>query len=226
MVWVDELPESERIKENAVKKLTGSSEISARSPGEKPFTFQSHAKLWLTTNHRPIITDDAMWRRIRPIPWSHVPTKADPTLKEYLFDPEGGMPAILAWAVEGAMKYYMSKESDPLGWCDAVFQASEMYRRSEDRIGMFLTEETEETVGSNLVISSLYLRYRMWSDARGERPMTQIALLRKLRDRGVRIEGDGNRATFIDRSFVATAAPASSSGASIADLAASARWFN
>jgi phage/plasmid-associated DNA primase len=40
MVWVDELPESERMKENAVKKLTGSSEISARSPGEKPFHVQ------------------------------------------------------------------------------------------------------------------------------------------------------------------------------------------
>ena len=68
MVWVDELPESERHKENSVKKLTGSSEISARSPGEKPFTFSSRAKLWVTTNHRPIINDDAMWRRIRPIP--------------------------------------------------------------------------------------------------------------------------------------------------------------
>jgi hypothetical protein len=54
MVWADELPDGERVKENSIKKLTGSSEISARSPGEKPFTFQSQAKLWITTNHKPI----------------------------------------------------------------------------------------------------------------------------------------------------------------------------
>jgi phage/plasmid-associated DNA primase len=135
------------------------------------------------------------------------------------------MPAILAWAVEGAMKYLASKETDPLGWCTAVHQASEMYRRSEDRIGMFLMEETEETPGANLVISSLYLRYRMWSDARGERPMTQIALLRKLRDRGIPIEGDGNRATLLNRGFIPTAAPSSSS-VSIAQLAANHLWHN
>lgn len=226
MVWVDELPESERIKENAVKKLTGSSEISARSPGEKPFTFQSHAKLWLTTNHRPIITDDAMWRRIRPIPWSQVPTVADPTLKEFLFDPEGGMPAILAWAVEGAIKYLGSKDIDPLGWCTAVHQASDVYRRSEDRIGMFLVEETEETPGLNLAISSMYLRYRMWSESRGERAMTQIALLRKLRDRGIPIEGDGSRAMLMNRGFIPTAAPSHTAGGAfdIAGLSSSVNW--
>ena len=85
LVWVDELPDSERLKENSVKKLTGSSEISARSPGEKPFTFESRAKLWVSTNHRPIITDDAMWRRIRPIPFLKVPENPDPELKEYIF---------------------------------------------------------------------------------------------------------------------------------------------
>jgi putative DNA primase/helicase len=137
MVWVDELPDSERMKENAVKKLTGSSEISARSPGEKPFTFKAQAKLWITTNHRPTITDDAMWRRIRPIPWSHVPEKPNPGLKEYLFDPEGGLPHVLAWAVEGAIKYLNSTSNDALGWCTAVSEAADIYRKNEDRIGLF-----------------------------------------------------------------------------------------
>ena len=104
IVWVDELPDSERIKENAIKRLTGSSEIPARSPGEKPFTFSSQAKLWISTNHRPIITDDAMWRRIRPIPFVNVPEKPDPDLKDYIFAADGGLPAVLSWAVEGSNK--------------------------------------------------------------------------------------------------------------------------
>jgi P4 family phage/plasmid primase-like protien len=194
MVWVDELPESERIKENSIKKLTGSSEISARSPGEKPFTFKAQAKLWVTTNHRPMITDDAMWRRIRPIPWSKVPESSDPDLKAYLFDPEGGLPAVLAWAVEGAIKYLGSSARDPLGWCTAVAEAADMYRKNEDRLGMFLNEEMKQVEGATTRVKEVYAVYRVWSDERGERPMTQIAFHRKLSDRGLTIMGQGSRA--------------------------------
>lgn len=194
MVWVDELPESERLKENSVKKLTGSSEISARSPGEKPFTFSARAKLWVTTNHRPIISDDAMWRRIRPIPWMNVPAIPDPTLKEYIFDPEGGLPGVLAWAVEGAMVMLNSKEIDSLGWCKVVAEAAEVYRANEDRIGMFLNEETTETMGEQISIKSLFTVYSGWSFDRGEKGLSQIAFTRKLMDRGCTIVGTGGRA--------------------------------
>ena len=197
VVWFDELPDGERIKENSVKKLTGSSEISARSPGERPFTFQSQAKMWITTNHRPIITDDAMWRRIRPIPWMNVPSTPDPTLKQYLFDPEGGMPAILAWAIEGAIKYLNSTDVDPLGWCKVVFEASEMYRKSEDRLGMFFADETVETVGGSVPVKSVYGIYRIWSESRGEKPMSQIRLIRMLRDRGLEVTGESGDADIL-----------------------------
>lgn len=202
MVWVDELPESERIKENAVKKLTGSSEISARSPGEQPFTFDSKAKLWVSTNNRPIITDDAMWRRIRPVPFEHKPTTPDPSLKEFIFDPEGGLPAVLSWAVEGAIKIINSKEIDALGWCPAVSDAAEMYRKNEDRIGLFLQEETEES-HQDTKVSDIFTRYRDWSMTRGERSMTQIAFQRKLADKGIKTEGVGSRALMIGRALIA-----------------------
>lgn len=199
MVWVDELPESERLKENSVKKLTGSSEISARSPGEKPFTFASRAKLWVTTNHRPIITDDAMWRRIRPIPWLNVPENPDPGLKEYIFDPEGGLPGVLAWAVEGARKILNSTDSDSLGWCKVVSDAAEVYRKAEDRMGRFLEEETVEAPGETLAISVLFSVYEGWSSRRNERPMSAIAFDRKLQDRRIEIVGDGKTSALNNR---------------------------
>lgn len=206
-VWVDELPESERMKENSVKKLTGSSEISARSPGEKPFTFESQAKLWVTTNHRPIINDEAMWRRIRPIPLNKVPENPDPDLKAYIFDPEGALPAVLSWAVEGAIKLLGSSARDALGWCTAVSEAAEMYRKNEDRIGIFLDEETKEADGVALPLKSLYAVYRAWSEERGERPMTQIAFQRKMSDRGLEIIGLGSRAEIMGRQLIPRAVP-------------------
>lgn len=209
MVWVDELPESERLKENSVKKLTGSSEISARSPGEKPFTFESQAKLWVTTNHRPIINDEAMWRRLRPIPWVNVPTAPNPDLKAYLFDPEGALPAVLSWAVEGAIKYLGSQARDPLGWCSAIKDAADIYQKNEDRIGMFLNEETKTSEGSSLLVKQLFSVYRLWSEDRGEKPMSQIAFHRKLSDRGMTITGQGSRAEIADTQLVPRAVPSS-----------------
>ena len=202
MIWVDELPETERLKENSVKKLTGSSEISARSPGEKPFTFEAQGKLWVTTNHRPVITDDAMWRRIRPIPLTNIPEKPDPDLKAYLFDPDGGLPAVLSWAVEGAVKYLNSSERDPLGWCSVVREAADIYRKNEDRIGLFLDEETKQSEGAALGIKALYGVYRLWSEDRGERPMTQIAFHRKLADRGLAVEGQGSKAEILNMMLI------------------------
>jgi putative DNA primase/helicase len=196
MIWVDELPESERINENQVKALTGSSTLNGRNPGGEPFSFRAQGKLWITTNHRPIINDDAMWRRLRPIPWSNVAEKPDPDLKAYLVDPEGGLPAVLAWAVEGAIKYLNSSARDPLGWCSAVREASDIYRKNEDRIGTFLEEETNQSEGAALSVKALYSIYRAWSEERGERAMTQIAFQRKLSDRGLQIDGQGSRATI------------------------------
>ena len=208
MVWVDELPDSERLKENSVKKLTGSSEISARSPGEKPFTFSSQAKLWITTNHRPIINDDAMWRRIRAIPFLRVPDKPDPDLKEYLMDPEGGLPAVLAWAVEGAIKMFNSSERDALGWCSVVSEASEVYRKNEDRIGLFLSEETQQGEGMTILVKHLYNQYRFWAEDRGERPMTMTAFQKKLAERTIPMDGIGSRAVVVGYAAMPKSVPA------------------
>lgn len=194
VVWVDELPDSERIKENSLKRLTGSSEITGRSPGEKPFSFESHAKLWISTNHRPIITDDAMWRRIRPVPFTQVPEKPDPGLKEYIFDAEGALPAVLSWAVEGAIKYLNSSSMDALGWCSLVKEASDIYQKEEDRIGLFLEEETKQNPDASIVISDLYLTYKLWSQRRGELGLSQMGFTRKLRDKQMEIEGTGTKA--------------------------------
>lgn len=204
MIWVDELPESERINENRIKALTGSSTLSGRNPGGEPFNFKAQGKLWITTNHRPIINDDAMWRRLRPIPWSHVAENPDPDLKAYLIDPEGGLPAVLSWAVEGAIKYLNSSARDPLGWCTAVRESAEMYKRAEDRIGLFLDEETVQSEGTSLGIKALYNVYRVWSEERGERPMTQIAFDRKLKDRGLKVVGQGSKARIMDYAIMPT----------------------
>jgi phage/plasmid-associated DNA primase len=124
-----------------------------------------------------------------------------------LFDPEGALPAILSWAVEGAIKYLGSSARDPLGWCTAVSEAADIYRKNEDRIGMFLNEESKESEGAILRVKELYQIYRAWSEDRGEKAMTQIAFQRKLSDRGLGIIGQGTNAEIQGRMLVPRAVP-------------------
>jgi phage/plasmid-associated DNA primase len=74
-----------------------------------------------------------------------------------------------------------------------------MYRKNEDRIGIFLNEETKEVPGASSLVKAIYSVYRVWSEERGERPMTQTAFQRKLQDRGIQIEGQGARAEIKER---------------------------
>ena len=123
------------------------------------------------------------------------------------FDPEGALPAVLAWAVEGAIKLLGSSARDALGTCKAVTEASEIYRKNEDRIGIFLSEETKESEGSATTVKALYAVYRAWSEERGERPMTQIAFQRKISDRGMAVTGLGAKAQIEGHMLVPRAVP-------------------
>jgi putative DNA primase/helicase len=136
-----------------------------------------------------------------------VPENPDPDLKAYIFDPEGALPAVLSWAVEGAIKLLGSSARDSLGWCTAVSEAADIYRKNEDRIGIFLNEETKESEGAKLPVKALYAVYRIWSEERGERPMTQIAFQRKITDRGYEVIGLGSRAEISGRVLLPRAVP-------------------
>src|SRR5262249_18721209 len=69
LVTVSEVEEGRRLAEALVKKLTGDEPIAARFMRAEWFTFKPAFKLWLATNHKPVIRggDDAIWDRIRLI---------------------------------------------------------------------------------------------------------------------------------------------------------------
>jgi phage/plasmid-associated DNA primase len=136
------------------------------------------------------------------MPMTRVPENPDPNLKAYIFDPEGALPAVLSWAVDGAIKILGSSSRDALGWCTQVAEAAEMYRKNEDRIGIFLSEETNENPSANVALKIVYGVYRQWSEERGERPLSQGSLQKKMTERGVVVEGTGSRAIIRGRTLV------------------------
>ena len=71
-VTASETEEGRRLAESLVKDLTGQDTISARFMWAEWFDFKPTHALHLSTNHKPEIrgTDNAIWRRIRLVPWA------------------------------------------------------------------------------------------------------------------------------------------------------------
>jgi P4 family phage/plasmid primase-like protien len=103
-----EVDEGKKLAEGLVKLVTGSDTVRARFLYHESFEFTPAFKLWLAANHAPRVKDDdtAMWRRILRIPFDHpIPReKRQPFVKATLRNPAISGPAILAWAVEGALR--------------------------------------------------------------------------------------------------------------------------
>lgn len=99
-----------RLAEGLVKQLTGGDTVSARKLYSEFFQFRPEFKLWLAANHKPVIrgTDQAIWRRIRLIPFTvTIPEQEqDPDLVRKL---TAELPGILRWAVDGCLAWQRSR---------------------------------------------------------------------------------------------------------------------
>jgi putative DNA primase/helicase len=120
-----ETDEGKHLAEGLVKDLTGGDTIAARFLRAEWFDFRPEFKLWLATNHKPVIrgTDKGIWDRIRPIPFTvSIPEeRQDKELANKLMTELAG---ILAWAVRGCLEW----QRTGLGVPEEVREATEGYR--------------------------------------------------------------------------------------------------
>jgi putative DNA primase/helicase len=177
-----ESQEGRRLSENLIKQMTGGVDIiKARFLFQEYFEYQPQFKIFLGTNHKPVIcdTDSAIWERIRLVPFTiQIPKpERDKTLDEQLHKE---LPGILAWAVRGCLEWQRFKElQEP----EAVEQATQAYRDEMDDVGRFLHEVC--FVGAKdtyQVQASLLLKeYHQWC---GQNVMTGKAFAKALTDKG------------------------------------------
>ena len=141
MAAASEMEQGREIAAALVKTLTGGERITARHLYAKPFDFLPQFKLWVAVNHCPKVSaeDGGMWRRILRLGFEHTvaPEKLDKTLKPYLRDPEGGAPAVLAWAVKGCLKWQKDRG---LSIPSAVEKSTAAYRQESDPLVTFIED--------------------------------------------------------------------------------------
>lgn len=164
LVLMSETRRGDLIAESIVKMLVDGGKITARFPAGRVFTFQPVFTPILSTNHRPRVgSDPAIWRRVLLIPFTYTIPEAErnPKFRSEVLRAEHE--GILRWAVEGAMAFVR----DGLNPTGKVIEATDEYKRSQDKIGQFLNEECTLNPTERTQVKVLLDRFNEWSEGMG-----------------------------------------------------------
>lgn len=167
-VTTTEPDEGMRLSEGIVKQLSGGDKVTARKLYGSEFEFSPELKLWMATNHKPVIrgTDKGIWRRIAMIPFNVTFSNPDRKLIHKL---RAEASAILGWMIEGCMKWQREGLEKPR----AVTDANQEYRNEMDVIERFL-ESGYVRIGNDESCTAMMIfsRYREYANNTDEYSMS------------------------------------------------------
>lgn len=180
-ITASEAEAEQRLAESLIKQMTGNDILSARFLHQEWFDFEPTYKIFLGTNHKPVIkgTDYAIWRRIRLVPFEvTIPEKErDRNLLNKLKEE---LPGILAWALRGCLQW----QANGLGSPQKVQKATADYRNEMDVISDFITECCDTDPAHTVTSKDVYKAYREWCEASGESLMKKNAFGCSLGEKG------------------------------------------
>ncbi len=176
-----ETEENKHLAAARVKALTGGDVIAARFMHKDYFEFKATHKIWLSTNHKPIITDTtyAMWRRILLIPFRAFfdETNRDKHMGEKLLAEKEG---ILAWLVEGCLEWQRQGLNPP----PIVSEATKEYQSEMDKLQAWLEACCVLDPRAVTPFSALYASYESWCRLHDEEPLSRVAFSNRLTEKG------------------------------------------
>lgn len=176
--------EGVRLNEGLLKQLTGDDTVTARKLYSEEFEFKPEFKLWMATNHKPIIrgTDTGIWRRIHMIPFDvQIPEdKVDKNLTHKL---KAEMTGIFKWCIDGCLMW----QREGLQMPAAVLKSVREYRREMDVISAFIEDKC--TLEGTVQASMLYAAYVSWADSNNEYCMSNTKFSTELAKRFEKIKG-------------------------------------
>jgi putative DNA primase/helicase len=183
-----------KIHHDRIKQISGGDPMRAANKYEKSFEFQPVCKLWLSANRKPRVTDDspAFWARVMLLPFTtSFLGREDRTLRPALeHDPEH-QAAVLAWIVQGAVRYYDRGLEAP----ETVRGATAAYQEDCDPLSEFVADAIDIVPGSQVTFAELYEHYQRWGKRHGM-PERELLGTRSFGERmGTRFEKDRDTRT-------------------------------
>jgi putative DNA primase/helicase len=169
LVCASEVPPGRAFDEVTLKQLTGGDTISARFLYGEFFEYKPQFTICLAANHRPSVRDDdpAIWRRLKLVPFVNelAEDKRDPAVKACLTDPTDAGPAILAWMVEGAIKWQQEGLQEP----EVVRAATQAYQAETAVLGQFIEDRCVEGPEQWTSTGNLTAAFGKWCPRNGYR---------------------------------------------------------
>lgn len=181
-VVANEVEEGRRLNDKNLKTLASKQNLHARELYGRTFEFSPHHKLWVTTNHKPYVSDqsDGAWRRIRLIPFNNLVSgdQVDFGLEDKLMTESSG---ILNWLIEGCMMW----QKERLNPSTSIQHCSMEYRKESDALGQFISECCVEDSSSKEDQQRLYSQWRYWCQSNGHHQGSKRTLTTRLEAKGI-----------------------------------------
>lgn len=182
-IVASETDEGKKLAEAVVKQFTGGDTITARYLYKEFFEFKPVGKIWLATNHKPIIsgTDIAIWRRILLIPFEVTipPENQIKNFYEHYLKPE--LPGIFRWAVEGTRMWMEEGLKPPL----KVIAATDQYKAEMDVVKQFFDDMVTYEEYAMIEKKILYEKYEEWCKENGYRPLSHRKFSIRVKEKGI-----------------------------------------
>lgn len=155
--------------EDRLKAYTGGDLITTDRKHRDLFQFLPTARLVVTTNNRPRVTDESggFWRRMMLIPFRvQMPaSEQDPMLADKLLAAEAE--GILLWSMQGLRRLMRNnKFTEPA----SSIAAQEEYKRESSQIHQFVDEHIVQDKESHEQCGHVHEVYTAWAKKRMERP--------------------------------------------------------
>jgi putative DNA primase/helicase len=135
----------------------------------------------MLTNHRPVVsgTDEAIWSRLRLVPWDVVipVEERDLMLADKLAVERE---AVLAWLARGYREWHGGGLADP----EQVTTATAAYRAESDALARFIDQRCLTGPHFHVWSAELFAAWVKWCTAENEDPGTQTAFSLALTNRG------------------------------------------
>ncbi|MBA7547703.1 hypothetical protein ES705_40139 [subsurface metagenome] len=176
-----EAGEGRGFNEELLKRLTGRDKVTARFLRQEFFEFYPTCKLWLATNHKPMIKEfsPAFWGRIRLIPFKiTIPEEERIPHYEKILLREGE--GIFNWILEGYKKW----KEEGLKVPEEIKEATAQYKDQMDIMAEFIEDCCIENHLAQATTKKLYKAYNEWCEENKEKPIKNRAFGRRLEERG------------------------------------------
>lgn len=176
-----ELPKGKTWDESTIKDLTGGDRLTARRMRQDFFDFDPQMTLMIAGNNMPSFrgVDEAIRARVVLVPFTVTipPERRDTGLPDKL---RAEAPAILRWAIDGALAWQRSGLDVPA----SIAAASAEYFDEEDTVAQFLADETRRDAMAFTTTTDLHQRFTYWCERQGLNTWTLRTLQKEMTARG------------------------------------------